>query len=58
MKNVIYEICDKLRGYSTDEEYFEVLGVTRTGKGLYTVEVAVIEPQTENDEGAENDRNE
>ena len=54
MKNVVYEICNKLRGYSTDKEYLEVLGVTCTGKGLYTVEVAVIEPQTENDEGAKN----
>ena len=54
MKNVVYEICNKLRGYSTDKEHLEVLGVTCTGKGLYTVEVAVIEPQTENDEGAKN----
>ncbi len=55
MRNVIYQICDKLRGYSKDEDYFEVTSVTRNGKGLYTVEIAVIEKNSEDSEGAENE---
>ena len=57
MKNVIYKICDKLRGYSDDVEYFEVLNVTRKGAGLYTVEICVIEPKDDElavAEGAKN----
>ena len=57
MRNVIYQICDKLRGYSKDEDYFEVTSVTRNGKGLYTVEIAVIEKNSEDSEGAENESN-
>ena len=43
MKNVIYEICDKLRGYSSDKEHFEVLEIKTNNDGTYTVIVKPIE---------------
>lgn len=42
MKNVIYNICEKLRGYSSEEEYFEVLQVQRNDDNEYVVVVKVI----------------
>ena len=43
MKNVIYNICEKLRGYSSEEEYFEVLQVQRNDNNEYVVVVKVID---------------
>lgn len=51
MKNAIYNICEKLRGYSSEEEYFEVLQVQRNNDNEYVVVVKVInteEKQKEN----------
>lgn len=42
MKNVIYNICEKLRGYSSEEEYFEILQVQRNDDNEYVVVVKVI----------------
>lgn len=42
MKNVIYKICEKLRGYSSEEECFEVLQVQRNNNNEYVVVVKVI----------------
>ena len=56
MKNVIYKICEKLRGYSSEEEYFEVLQAQRNDDNEYVVVVKVID--TELKEGAVNGSNE
>ena len=42
MKNAIYNICEKLRGYSSEEEYFEVLQVQQNNDNEYVVVVKVI----------------
>ena len=43
MKNVIYNICEKLRGYSSETEYFEVLQVQRNGNDEYIVIVKLVD---------------
>lgn len=43
MKNVIYNICERLRGYSSEEEYFEILQVQRNDNNEYVVVVKVID---------------
>ena len=43
MKNIIYKICDKLKGYSGDTEYFEVVSVEPCYEDKYTVVVKVID---------------
>lgn len=46
MKNAIYKICEKLRGYSSEEEYFEVLQVQRNDNNEYVVVVKVIDSKS------------
>ena len=53
MKNAILKICEKLRGYSSDKEHFEVLKVITNGDGTYTV---IVKPYVD-DEGAKNESN-
>ena len=53
MKNPILQICEKLRGYSSDKEYFEVVKVSKLENGNYSVEVREV---NEN-EGAEHESN-
>ena len=47
MKNVIYNICEKLRGYSSEEECFEVLQVQWNGDNEYVVVVKVVNARSE-----------
>lgn len=56
MKNIIYNICEKLRGYSSETEYFEVLQVQRNDDNEYVVVVKVID--TELKEEAADESNE
>ena len=51
MKNAILQICEKLRGYSDTDPYFEVTEVKQNENGTYTVNVQVVEPAAE--QGAE-----
>ena len=53
MKNAIYEICQKLRGYSATEPYFEVTEIKQNDNGTYTVTVQVVDPAEE--QGAKNE---
>ena len=53
MKNPILQICEKLRGYSGDTEYFEVVKVSKLKNGDYEV---IIREVNEN-EGAEHESN-
>lgn len=55
MKNAILKICEKLRGYSDTEPYFEVTEIKKNGDGTFTLSVKVVDP-TE-DEGAQNESN-
>lgn len=54
MKNAILKICEKLRGYSDTEPYFEAVEIKQNENGTYTVICKVIEPAAE---GAENESN-
>lgn len=47
MKNVIYNICEKLRGYSSEEEHFEVLAAKCLMDNLYSIRVRVVDAKTE-----------
>jgi len=47
MKNVIYNICEKLRGYSSEEEYFEVLAAECLMDNLYSIRVRVVAAKSE-----------
>ena len=53
MKNAILKICEKLRGYSETEPYFEVTEVKQNENGTYTVTVQVVDPAEE--QGAANE---
>ena len=55
MKNAILKICEKLRGYSGTEPYFEVTEVKQNDNGTYTVTVQVVDPAEE--QGAQNESN-
>ena len=55
MKDAILKICEKLRGYSNETEYFEVVKVNQNENGDYSVVVHPVEPQTE--QGAQNESN-
>ena len=55
MKNAILRICEKLRGYSNNEQYFEVTEVKSNENGTYTVTVQVVDPAAE--QGAQNESN-
>ena len=56
MKNAILKICEKLRGYSETETYFEVTEVKQNENGTYTVTVQVVDPEAE-EQGAANESN-
>ena len=47
MKNVIYKICEKLRGYSSEDEHFEVLAAECLTDNLYSIKVQVVDAKTE-----------
>lgn len=47
MKNAIYNICEKLRGYSSEEEYFEVVAVEWLLGNSYSIKVRVVDAKTE-----------
>lgn len=47
MKNAIYKICEKLKGYSEEDEYFEVLQAERNPRGLYVITVRAIDTKLE-----------
>ena len=47
MKNTILQICEKLRGYSGDTEYFEVVKVSKLENGNYEV---IVREVNENEE--------
>lgn len=53
MKNAILKICEKLRGYSETEPYFEVMEIKQNGNGTYTVIVQAVDPAEE--QGADNE---
>ena len=42
MKNPILQICEKLRGYSGDTEYFEVVKASKLENGNYEVIVREV----------------
>ena len=47
MKNAIYNICEKLRGYSSDTEYFEVVRVRTLENGNFEIEVREVNENEE-----------
>lgn len=47
MKNAIYNICEKLRGYSGDTEYFEVVKAIKLENGNFEVEVREVNENEE-----------
>lgn len=49
MKNTILKICEKLRGYSSTEPYFEVTEIKQNENGTYTVNVKVVDPEEKQD---------
>ena len=53
MKNAILNICEKLRGYSETELYFEVTEAKQNENGTYTVIVQAVDPAEE--QGAQNE---
>ena len=53
MKNAILKICEKLRGYSDTEPYFEVTEIKQNDNGTYTVTVQVVDPAAE--QGVQNE---
>ena len=55
MKNAILKICEKLRGYSETEPYFEVTEIKQNDNGTYTVTVQVVDPAA--GQGAQNESN-
>ena len=61
MKNAIYKICEKLRGYSDDTEYFEVIKVNRNEDGDIVVVCHEVNPTAEakaESQGAQNESDE
>ena len=57
MKNVIYNICEKLKGYSSDTEYFEVLKVEPIKDNDYLIVARLVNTEEENKEGVNDDSN-
>lgn len=57
MKNAILKICEKLRGYSDAEPYFEVMEIKQSDNGTFTVICKVVDPAAE-EQGAKNESNE
>lgn len=57
MKNAILKICEKLRGYSDNDPYFEVTEIKQNDNGTFTVTCKVVDPAAE-EQGAKNESNE
>ena len=55
MKNAILKICEKLRGYSETDPYFEVTEIKQNENGTSTVTVRGVDPAAE--QGAQNESN-
>ena len=55
MKNAILKICEKLRGFSDTEPYFEVTEIKQNENGTYTVTMQVVDPAA--GQGAANESN-
>lgn len=47
MKNAILQICEKLRGYSSDKDYFEVIKANQNENGDFVVVCRAVEAQAE-----------
>jgi hypothetical protein len=47
MKNAILQICEKLRGYSNDRDYFEVIKANQNEDGDFVVVCRAVEAQAE-----------
>ena len=56
MKNAILKICEKLRGYSDNDPYFEVTEIKQNDNGTFTVTCKVVDPEAE-EQGAANESN-
>ena len=46
MKNVIYNICEKLRGYSSEANRLEVLAAECLTDNLYSIRIQVVDAKT------------
>ena len=57
MKNIIYNICEKLKGYSSDIEYFEVLKLEPIKDNDYLIVARLVNTETENKEVASDESN-
>lgn len=44
MKNAILKICEKLRGYSDTDPYFEVTEAKQNENGTFTVTCKAVDP--------------
>ena len=55
MKNAILQICEKLRGYSETEPYFEVTEAKQNENGTFTVTCKAVDPAKK--QGAANESN-
>ena len=55
MKNAILKICEKLRGYSETEPYFEVTEVKQNENGTFTFTCKAVDPAE--GQGAANESN-
>ena len=55
MKNAILKICEKLRGYSNADPYFEVTEIKQNKNDTYTVIVKAVDPEEE--QGADDESN-
>ena len=55
MKNAILKICEKLRGYSETEPYFEVTEAKQNENGTFTATCKVVDQAEE--QGAKNESN-
>lgn len=47
MKNAILKICEKLRGYSGDTEYFDVVKASKLENGNWEIEVREVNENEE-----------
>ena len=47
MKNAILKICEKLRGYSDEKDYFEVIKANQNEDGDFVVVCRAVEAQAE-----------
>lgn len=57
MKNIIYTICEKLRGFSNDKEYFEILQITPRQNNEYEVIVRLTDTEAKETKEVGNESN-